>query len=44
MPMLDFEQEVTNANPLYTKAALSAWVNDMEATHHGVRHYRTTTQ
>ncbi|HEX3799898.1 MAG TPA: GH25 family lysozyme [Verrucomicrobiae bacterium] len=28
MPMLDIEQEVTNASPHYTQATLSAWVNE----------------
>ncbi len=27
MPVLDFEQTVTNASPAYTKATLSAWAN-----------------
>jgi fibronectin-binding autotransporter adhesin len=28
MPVLDFEQDVTNASPAYTAATLSAWVNE----------------
>jgi len=28
MPMLDIEQNVTSANPAYTRAALSAWANE----------------
>jgi GH25 family lysozyme M1 (1,4-beta-N-acetylmuramidase) len=28
MPMLDIEQNVTTASPAYTKATLSAWVNE----------------
>ena len=28
MPMLDFEQSVTNVSPAYTQATLSAWANE----------------
>src|SRR5262249_23636498 len=45
MPMLDFEQDVSGANPAYTKATLSAWVNEWcnDIVNYGVSNGVTVT-